>query len=478
MLEVAIPTTKVNIAEEETDLLSLEQTFLELGKKLAREALMQLLAHQDRRLEENRDKARYVLKDVRSRKLLTTLGELTLNRRYYRDRKEKRYVSLLDEALGIEKDSRLSGRLKELGCQFATDISYGKVSQLLETTLGEALSRQSVWKAVQVKGAEVEEKQAWERDQVFAHGKEISPPKNPPACLFAEADGCHISLQRSEAKKAELKVGVWYEGWQKKPVKREEYALVNKRYVGTAESANVFWEQMTVDAQKRYGLTEIPLVYAGGDGGSWILEGAKWIGANRIKLDQFHVHRMLGRSFGFSDAIGEAVDKLLNGAPDKAIQALTNQAVNEPDDKKREKMAKAMDWIDRHGKYVEKISYPQSPKTGLLRRQLGTMERHVDLTVAERFKKHGMSWRLKSAGHLLALRICKLNGEWPSGSWKPPAVAKPTAKAKSCAKKKLSSLPVHQAGMPIFRSGRSWPRRLKRHVLGRVLQETAVGTQK
>jgi hypothetical protein len=473
MLEITIPSTKVSISEGEVNFLSLEQTFLEVGKKLGREALGSVLKQMDKTLEESRDKERYVLKDVRSRKILTTLGELNLHRRYYRDQKEKRHVALLDEALGIEKDSRLSGRLKDLSCQFATEMSFGKVSQLLESTLGEAVSRHGIWKTVQEKGAEVEEKQSWERDQVFKQGKELPQPAKAPVCLFGEADGCMVSLQRSLEKKAELKVGVWYEGWNKKPVAREEYELVNKRYVGTSQEAEVFWEQMTVEAQKRYGLYgsgKVPLVYAGGDGASWILEGAKWLGADRIKLDVFHVHRLLGRTFGFSDPVQTIVSQLLDGASEEAVKGLTAIALEESDDKKREKMAKAMAWVNEHGKYVEKITYPDQLKGNLLKRQLGTMERHVDLTVAERFKKRGMSWKKKSAGHLLALRICKLNGEWPPGFWKPPAVAKPARPVKRTRKKKLSSLRVHEAGMPIFRSGRSWPRRLKRQVLGRVLQ--------
>jgi len=472
MLEITIPSTKVSISDGVSNFLLLEQTFSEVSKQLGREGLLQALAQKDKELEESRDKARYVLKDVRSRNLLTTLGELKLNRRYYRDQKEKRYVALLDEALGIEKDSRFSGRLKELSCQFATEMSFGKVSQVLQQAFGEPLSRQSVWQAVQVKGTEVEEKQAWEREHVFAQGKELPRPAVSPKCLFGEADGCHISLQRTEHRKAELKVGVWYEGWKKKPVAREEYALVNKRYVGTAQDAGIFWEQMTVEAQKRYGFTEIPLVYAGGDGGPWIEEGAKWLGANRIKLDQFHVHRMLGRVFGFSDSVQNVVNKLLEGSCEEAIKGLAARAVDEPDEKKRVKMAKAISWTSEHGKYVEKITFPKSMTTKLLKRQLGTMERHVDLAVAERFKKRGMSWSLRGAGHLLALRICKLNGEWPF-PWKLPATVKPIAQAKRSAKKRLPSLSVHSAGMPILQSGRSWPRRLKRHVLGRVFQEGA-----
>lgn len=42
----------------------------------------------------------------------------------------------------------------------------------------------------------------------------------------------------------------------------------------------------------------------------------------------------------------------------------------------------------------------------------GPIEKTVDITVAKRFKKRGMSWYKKGANPLLKLRLLKLNGEW------------------------------------------------------------------
>jgi len=43
---------------------------------------------------------------------------------------------------------------------------------------------------------------------------------------------------------------------------------------------------------------------------------------------------------------------------------------------------------------------------------LGPVEKTVDITVACRFKKRGLSWYKKGANPLLKLRLLKLNGEW------------------------------------------------------------------
>ncbi len=42
----------------------------------------------------------------------------------------------------------------------------------------------------------------------------------------------------------------------------------------------------------------------------------------------------------------------------------------------------------------------------------GPVEKRVDITVARRFRKRGMSWYKKGANPLLRLRLLRLNGEW------------------------------------------------------------------
>jgi hypothetical protein len=44
----------------------------------------------------------------------------------------------------------------------------------------------------------------------------------------------------------------------------------------------------------------------------------------------------------------------------------------------------------------------------------GPVEKTVDITVARRFKKRGMSWYRRNANPLLKLRLLKLNEEWDS----------------------------------------------------------------
>ena len=47
----------------------------------------------------------------------------------------------------------------------------------------------------------------------------------------------------------------------------------------------------------------------------------------------------------------------------------------------------------------------------------GAIEKSVDISVARRFKRRGMSWLPPGLSSLLALRVLKLNGEW-NNYWK------------------------------------------------------------
>ncbi len=42
----------------------------------------------------------------------------------------------------------------------------------------------------------------------------------------------------------------------------------------------------------------------------------------------------------------------------------------------------------------------------------GPVDQTVDITVARRFRKQGISWYKNGANPLLKLRLLKLNGEW------------------------------------------------------------------
>jgi hypothetical protein len=123
-----------------------------------------------------------------SRTLVTRFGELEFNRAYYKNIRDKRYIYILDELLGIEKYERIEGNLKGEILDLAVDVSYQKAAELSTPAY---LTRETVKNIIRENGKidnldlQIEEK------------KEVDT-------LYIEADEDHVSLQTGKNKEMKL----------------------------------------------------------------------------------------------------------------------------------------------------------------------------------------------------------------------------------------------------------------------------------
>ena len=69
---------------------------------------------------ENRDHARYRLRDKRQVTMSTLFGEIIFSRRLYQDREKGTYVYLLDQALAFDGQTGISPHLEEWAVELAT----------------------------------------------------------------------------------------------------------------------------------------------------------------------------------------------------------------------------------------------------------------------------------------------------------------------------------------------------------------------
>lgn len=465
-MDILLPSTTVSIADDELDFKVVEQIFSETGKKISCTFMLEWLRAKDEELFMNHDRSKLINKGFKKRKILTLMGPVTFMRRMYRDKVTFTDRYLLDEAIGLSKKVCIAGQLAELSMWLATRTSYGKASDELEMLVGERVSKQEVWKLVQERGKHLTQELSKKRESVFSNGETVTSTVATEGHLYGEADGCMLSLQRGKGKKMEMKVGVLYTGSKKLPRQREEYSLIGKRYHATMSSAGSFWEDMSLIAEKHYGRSSIDEVYVGGDGASWIMEGAEVLSPTRIKLDSFHIHRSIGRAFGWKSGVGTVVKELLDGEWDKPIKKLAKLAIEEDDAKKRKKQALVIGFLDKHRLHLPRITYETTGTGKLIKRQLGTMERHVDLVCADRFKKRGMSWSKKGAQNLSVLRLQVLNNEWecPVKTTVPVPVTVIQTKEPALLHK---TLPIHPVTMPIFvgpHQGRPWVKTLKSRI--------------
>ena len=124
-------------------------------------------------------------------------------------------------------------------------------------------------------GEMVSREQEEQRRAVFEYAQELPGEKKEVACLFLEADGTMVHLQREEQKLGEVKIGLSYEGWEKRTPGSKEYTLVNPMVnCGIFSGSDAFWETTAARLSRKYDLDDSTYTVLSSDGAGWI-DGAR-----------------------------------------------------------------------------------------------------------------------------------------------------------------------------------------------------------
>lgn len=91
--------------------------------------LIKTLENIDLKLYSDLDKVRWKLIRIDKRTILSTFGELTFKRRYYYDIDNEEYVYLLDNLLGIPKNTRITSEVRLKVLDLASEMSYSNVGK-------------------------------------------------------------------------------------------------------------------------------------------------------------------------------------------------------------------------------------------------------------------------------------------------------------------------------------------------------------
>ena len=163
--------------------------FRKLQEQFA-EGMRRILEALDDWIMEQRDSARFRLKDRRKVSIDTVFGTVRFQRRLYLDRRTGKHVFLLDQMLQYEGRDKLSPYLEELAIQFASQgPSYRDSAQRLKALLGySVLSHEAI------------------RDKLIEQAERPEPARKEHRSvrvLFVEADGLYTKLQRNRRRGVE-----------------------------------------------------------------------------------------------------------------------------------------------------------------------------------------------------------------------------------------------------------------------------------
>lgn len=232
-------------------------------------------------------------KDKVRRRILTKMGWLDINRRYYIEKSSgsKRY--LLDEYMGLSKEENLSGGISGMLLEKACGESFREVAEEISGMLPSgSISHTTVMNYVRKAG---ERKARMEEIESAGEGGIRAP------VLFTEADGIMVHLQREEGRRLlEIKAGIAHTGWEPRYLSSNERKLKSKMAYVSTGNGNEFWDGMEREIRRHYDIESSVFTILNSDGARWIKKGAECLpGQVEYQLDRYHINKEATKALGY-----------------------------------------------------------------------------------------------------------------------------------------------------------------------------------
>lgn len=330
----------------------------------------------------------------------TCLGPVRVARRQYRDGKGRRQC-LLDEVMGMGRYCHTTVKVKELALEMASFMPYRRSAEVLQKASAIDLPHQTIWRMVGKAADPYLAKKAQELKWFMDTGEIPQGEGKQVSRLLVEADGVILSLQREKERRAEVKLGIAYEGWEK--VGKDRYRTVNKTAFASVAGKDDFWSGLSLKLQKTYDLGGVKDTIVGGDGAGWIKEGASYVNG-RFQLDRYHLNKELCFAFGRDNQAKGMVWQACERGDAEASLAIIAEAMKSTKGEQSLRMARTYRYIQENisglGDYRLSLG-----EEGNALRHTGAIEGNIDKLIVRRMKNQGMSWTLKGISRLLCVRF-------------------------------------------------------------------------
>lgn len=398
-------------------------TFKELEKniyswicQIGREFTREFLERYDRMLMEGRDRKKYRHKGTRQTTIKTVYGEAVYRRAVYEAVEEdgvKHYVYLLDETLELNRVGLISTNMSELLVKTITELSYRECAAKVSEMTGQSISAMGVWNVIQQLGEKVCEEEA---QLVEEYKKGHVQGKKEVPVLFEEADGVYVKLQGKDRKnqrkdKAEIKVGIAYEGWKQTGGGR--YELREKVVVAGFEGAKEFQEYREAAIAQKYNLDEVRHRILNADGASWIKKVKDK--STCFQLDPFHRNKAAREKLHNQKAVKDVLELLEEEKINEVFEYLEIYRDSLWDEGEIKDVNELIRYYEnnREGliRYQSQGLKLGEPPEGLEYRNMGTMENHVWSVIARRMKHNHTSWSRRGGNHLSKILAKKCSGK-------------------------------------------------------------------
>jgi hypothetical protein len=368
--------------------------------------------------------ARY--REMRSRRLLTALGEVELSRPWYLCPHCHNGQFPIDRQLDVEKRDCSPG-VRRMQAIVGQNVPFDHGREQMRVLAGLEVTAKSVERTAEAIGADIaqgeqrEIRQAVQLDLPVIIGE-------PIRILYVQMDGTGVPVVKKEtegrkgktngqpAHTREVKLGCVFTQttWDK-----EGYAIRDPdstTYTGAIETAEEFGKRIYLEAWNR-GWSRAANKVVMGDGAEWIwnLADQHFPGAVQI-VDLYHARQHLwdlARRLHPNDVANQKAwikahqKRLLDkGKIEKLVLSL--RSTESTNAEVLEKIRTEADYFERN---AERMRYPKFRCQHLFVGS-GVIEAGCKTVIGSRLKQSGMFWTVRGANAIIALRCCQLNGRF------------------------------------------------------------------
>ena len=374
-------------------------------------------------------------KELRSKPVLTVVGPVEYQRPYYVCAQCHHAPNPTDAALGVEQEEFSPG-VRRMMAVVGSESPFDLGREQLELLAGLRVSTKSVERQAEQIGAQIMRLEQAEIQRSVQ--LELPIPLGPPIpIIYVEIDGTGIPVVKKEtqgrpgkvedqpAHTREVKLGCVFTSVgvdkENRPVRDE----ASTTYTGAIETAGEFGRRIYREAFQR-GWTRARVKVILGDGAIWIWNLAVEQFPGAILIVDFyhaceHLHKLSRLLFPSDEAARRGwttsvLDLLDNGEIESLVSVLRSLMTERPG--LTEKLDTEADYFERN---ADKMRYPQFRAQGLFVGS-GVIEAGCKTLIGSRLKQSGMFWTVDGANRIIALRCCRLSGEF-EGFWEDQAAA-------------------------------------------------------
>lgn len=368
--------------------------------------------------------ARY--REMRAKPLLTAVGPAQMMRPYYLCPQCRQGQFPADQVLDVENTEFSPGVRRMLALVGSECSSFERGREQMRQLAGLEVSTKAVERIAEAIGADIADREQKQVQQALQ--LELPVTVGPPIpVLYVQMDGTGVPMVPKEtegrpgkgkdgrARTREVKLGCVFtqtttdaEG---RPVRDE----ASTTYSGGIETAAEFARRIYTEAHQR-GWSRAQKKVVTGDGADWIwnLCQEQFPGAIEI-VDLYHARQHLwnlGAQLYPGDEAARrrgvmAHQHLLDeGQIEKLVAKLRSLRPANPD-----LLQQAQTEANYFERNAERMRYPEFRRQGLFVGS-GVIEAGCKTIIASRLKRSGMFWTVRGANAIIALRCCRLSGQF------------------------------------------------------------------